>query len=111
MRRDPPSLEEQSGDVVRQERMKYLAAEADARWEAKPRVMEDVEPSLRLEQEQEQTTQDATVDAASEEPRQSTERVKADDAEVNDPWAKAKSKGPSENWQPTAWTPSAPKKR
>ncbi|KAK4143665.1 NADH-ubiquinone oxidoreductase assembly factor N7BML [Dichotomopilus funicola] len=41
-RADPPSLDEQRAEVVRQARMKVLAAEADARWEAKPRVMEDV---------------------------------------------------------------------
>ena len=110
MRCDPPSLEEQAGDLVRQERMKYLAAEADARWEAKPRVMEDVAPTLRLEPEQ--TTRDATVDAASqEESSQKTERKRDNDAkEGNDPWARAKSKGPSENWQPAAWTPTAAKK-
>src|SRR5690242_926205 len=37
-RKDPPSLKEQEADVIRQERMKMLAAEADARWEAKPRL-------------------------------------------------------------------------
>ncbi|AEO58027.1 hypothetical protein MYCTH_2304985 [Thermothelomyces thermophilus ATCC 42464] len=40
-RADPPSLDEQRAEVARQERIKRLAAEADARWEAKPRVMED----------------------------------------------------------------------
>ncbi|KAL1838362.1 hypothetical protein VTJ49DRAFT_2771 [Mycothermus thermophilus] len=41
-RPDPPSLEEQRAEVARQARIKLLAAEADRRWEAKPRVMEDV---------------------------------------------------------------------
>ncbi|KAL2181333.1 uncharacterized protein P884DRAFT_326057 [Thermothelomyces heterothallicus CBS 202.75] len=40
-RADPPSLDEQRAEVARQERIKRLAAEADARWEAKPKVMED----------------------------------------------------------------------
>lgn len=40
-RSDAPSLPEQRAEVARQERMKVLAAQADARWEAKPRVMED----------------------------------------------------------------------
>lgn len=35
----PPSLAEQRADVARQERIKVLAAEADARWEAKPRLV------------------------------------------------------------------------
>ncbi|KAL2017029.1 hypothetical protein VTK56DRAFT_2673 [Thermocarpiscus australiensis] len=37
-RADPPSLAEQAADVARQERIKVLAAQADARWEAKPRL-------------------------------------------------------------------------
>ncbi|EAQ91317.1 hypothetical protein CHGG_03252 [Chaetomium globosum CBS 148.51] len=40
-RADPPSLAEQRGEVARQARMRVLAAEADARWEAKPRVAGD----------------------------------------------------------------------
>ncbi|KAK4239843.1 hypothetical protein C8A03DRAFT_32034 [Achaetomium macrosporum] len=39
-RSDPPSLSEQRAEVARQERIKLLAAQADARWEAKPKVME-----------------------------------------------------------------------
>jgi len=34
-RLEPPSIEEQQQDVLRQERMKVLAKEADARWDAK----------------------------------------------------------------------------
>ncbi|KAL2122947.1 hypothetical protein VTJ04DRAFT_3402 [Mycothermus thermophilus] len=37
-RADPPSLEEQAAEVERQARIKVLAAQADARWEAKPRL-------------------------------------------------------------------------
>ncbi|KAK4151505.1 hypothetical protein C8A00DRAFT_17076 [Chaetomidium leptoderma] len=44
-RADPPSLDEQRAEVARQERIKVLAAQADARWEAKPRVMEDLSSS------------------------------------------------------------------
>ncbi|GAB1320195.1 hypothetical protein MFIFM68171_10405 [Madurella fahalii] len=38
-RATPPSLAEQRADVARQERIKVLAAQADARWEAKPRLV------------------------------------------------------------------------
>lgn len=41
-RQDPPTLAEQRAEVARRERMRLLAAQADARWEAKPKVMEDV---------------------------------------------------------------------
>ena len=40
-RAEPPTLEEQRADVERQARIKVLAAEADARWEAKPRLAAD----------------------------------------------------------------------
>ncbi|KAK0722968.1 hypothetical protein B0T26DRAFT_750300 [Lasiosphaeria miniovina] len=39
-RHDPPSLAEQRGDVARQARMKVLAAQADARWAAKPSLLD-----------------------------------------------------------------------
>lgn len=51
-RDEPPSVDEQKLDVLRQERMKVLAAKADERWAAKPRVMDGPEmqqavPGLR----------------------------------------------------------------
>lgn len=39
-RRDPPSIAEQSQDLIRQENLKVLAAQADARWAAKPSFLD-----------------------------------------------------------------------
>jgi NADH dehydrogenase [ubiquinone] 1 alpha subcomplex assembly factor 2 len=39
-RAEPPSLTEQSQDLIRQEQLKVLAGQADARWEAKPRLID-----------------------------------------------------------------------
>lgn len=39
-RTDPPSLTEQSQDLVRQRNLKVLAAQADARWAAKPSFLD-----------------------------------------------------------------------
>lgn len=39
-RSDPPSLTEQSQDLVRQENLKVLAARADARWASKPSFLD-----------------------------------------------------------------------
>jgi NADH dehydrogenase [ubiquinone] 1 alpha subcomplex assembly factor 2 len=39
-RKDPPTLTEQSQDLVRQRNLKRLAAEADARWAAKPSYLD-----------------------------------------------------------------------
>ncbi|POR34042.1 Uncharacterized protein TPAR_05708 [Tolypocladium paradoxum] len=103
-RPDAPSLAEQQGDVLRQERVKYLAAQADARWEAKPRVMED--PGQAAKRRALPAGQQETDRAVKQEDKPAVE-----DAEKNDPWAKAKAQGPGENWQPTAWSPTAAKKR
>ncbi|GJN68839.1 hypothetical protein VFPFJ_05515 [Purpureocillium lilacinum] len=135
-RPDAPSLAEQRADVSRQERTKVLAAQADARWEAKPRVMEAPEdaaariapagPVAAVGQEQQQKQQDAESEqqAARSEQQQPAEQetgsaaVKGKGAAAspaaapeNDPWAKARAQGPSEKWQPAAWTPTAAKKR
>ncbi|KUJ22957.1 uncharacterized protein LY89DRAFT_679786 [Mollisia scopiformis] len=47
-RKDPPSLTEQSQDLVRQRNLKVLAAEADARWAAKPSFLDTPERSQPL---------------------------------------------------------------
>lgn len=85
--------------------MKYLAAEADARWEAKPRVME----APREEQERLPLAKEraAPADEASAASPQAKKTEKADE---NDPWARAKAQGPGEKWQPTAWNPAATKR-
>lgn len=40
MRAAPPTLDEQRADVARQDRIKVLAAQADARWAAKPSLLD-----------------------------------------------------------------------
>ncbi|RFU79927.1 hypothetical protein TARUN_2271 [Trichoderma arundinaceum] len=106
-RREPPSLEEQRTEVVRQERMKYLAAEADARWEAKPRVMEapreQQDPAKKLPLAEERPQGD--------EARASSPQEAKKQADAKDPWAKARAQGPGEKWQPTAWNPTPAKRR
>ncbi|KAM0559559.1 hypothetical protein ACHAPJ_004083 [Fusarium lateritium] len=110
-REEPPSVDEQQGDVMRQARMKKLAAEADARWEAKPRVMEapQAAPAPLLSPAkatplQQDVGKESQTDAGVKEATEDTKKA-------DDPWAKAKAKGPGETWQPTAWSPPAAKKR
>ncbi|KAJ0386827.1 hypothetical protein COL922a_003601 [Colletotrichum nupharicola] len=120
-REHPPSLEEQSSEVVRQERMKLLAAQADARWEAKPRVMDapgqatgQLLPALNTAQRQPIAPELESVDATTTEstesiPTQSTPKTSAAKKKYgHDPWEQAK--GPGEAWQPQAWVPPAGKK-
>ncbi|KAI8228046.1 NADH-ubiquinone oxidoreductase assembly factor N7BML [Colletotrichum sp. SAR 10_77] len=120
-REHPPSLEEQSSEVVRQERMKLLAAQADARWEAKPRVMDapgqatgQPLPALNTAQRQPIAPELESVHATTTEstesiPTQSTPKTSAAKKKYgHDPWEQAK--GPGEAWQPQAWVPPAGKK-
>ncbi|KAH8879908.1 hypothetical protein GQ53DRAFT_737842 [Thozetella sp. PMI_491] len=132
-RKEAPSIEEQQADVVRRERMKYLAAQADAKWAAKPRLV-DTDPStaqpktalgpggnLAQAQEgqpgapQEPMHQEDVANSGS---RQDTWRKMQQEAQRSprsggaDPWKQAqRRRGPSEEWQPQSWAPSpSPKK-
>lgn len=124
MREHPPSIEEQQQDLVRQQRMKLLAAEADARWKAKPSVLDP--PSATAgrhgaqslpaggggfvaEEQQQQQHQDEGI-AADQKQQEQKQQPLPSQAPATDPWAKARG-GPSEGWQPEAWNPSSTRKR
>lgn len=129
----PPSIPEQHAEVRRQQQMRLLAAEADARWAAKPSLLEHHAggegpgqvgagqplPALgsrgargggqgqeEVAIPEEGTRRDAVASGA-EQQQQSTA---ARDAEKKDPWAQSRRGGPSEDWQPQAWTPPASKR-
>ncbi|KJZ78924.1 hypothetical protein HIM_01697 [Hirsutella minnesotensis 3608] len=112
-RDDPPSLVEQRDDVIRQERIKLLAAQADARWEAKPRLSDvpgGVAASRELPAETEQPgpalqSQSSTRAAPGVLRGQSSDKSKGI-SDAQDPWAQARPQGASENWQPASWSPS-----
>ncbi|KAF4967373.1 hypothetical protein FZEAL_10540 [Fusarium zealandicum] len=110
-RDEPPTVDEQHGDVARRARMKKLAAEADARWEAKPRVMDAPEAapapllaSAKAGPPKQDVGQEQQAPASAEKAQDEVEKK-------DDPWAKAKTRGPGESWQPAAWDPTAVKKR
>ncbi|KAK1731379.1 uncharacterized protein BDZ83DRAFT_715211 [Colletotrichum acutatum] len=118
-REDPPTLEEQTREAFRQERMKVLSAQADAKWEAKPRLTDapgrqTSQPLPSLNTAQSQPTapelETATTNAkATESPEdQAQSATDAKKKYGKDPWAKAS--GPSEGWQPEAWVPPSGKK-
>lgn len=113
-------MDEQRAELVRQERMKLLAAEADARWEAKPRVMEapkEEEAARRLplaEERAQQTVEEEDKKMTAKRREEKPSRAAKQDeekADAKDPWARAKAQGPGENWQPTAWNPTAATKK
>lgn len=127
----PPSIPEQHAEVRRQQQMRLLAAEADARWAAKPSLLDhdgagapgqvgagQPVPALGSRATARGTggegeggdlrageaRRDAVASGA--EQQAAVER----DAEKKDPWAQSRRGGPSEDWQPQAWTPPAAKR-
>lgn len=117
VRPDPPSLQEQQQNVIRQVQIKHLARLADERWASKPSFLDRPQSQHPVPAT---NSSDATVNASQDhtahtkEPPSSTvpgnrterkNKVQGDRAN-KDPWAKAKG-APSENWQPESWTPNA----
>ncbi|KAH6720360.1 hypothetical protein BKA61DRAFT_470902 [Leptodontidium sp. MPI-SDFR-AT-0119] len=145
-RREPPSLTEQSQDLVRQRNLKILAAQADARWAAKPSLLDAPERSRSLpvleaqdpggagqvegstgilaEGLGEETAKSAVGEGEVEEVQgtdgirhrfderlgQEEKRPKEEEKKSEDPWKNARG-GPSEEWQPQAWTGSVAARR
>ncbi|EAU36480.1 predicted protein [Aspergillus terreus NIH2624] len=113
LRPNPPSIEEQKNDLIRQAQIKHLARLADERWASKPSYLD--KPQRQSPAPATGTT-DATLNpptrqdggvaasAIGDSAPDSTTKDEAAPAQDKDPWAKARG-GPSENWQPEAWTP------
>ena len=125
-RPDPPSLGEQRGDEARRGRLRVLAAQADARWEAKPRLVGEPggasAPMLPRPGGGDVIREGAEAGGAEQQkPAEEQEKLlekqekkqaeRQGEAENDDPWAQAKSRGPTESWQPSAWDPAAKKNR
>ncbi|XDG01424.1 hypothetical protein ABKA04_001039 [Annulohypoxylon sp. FPYF3050] len=114
-RREAPTLDEQAQDLVRREQMKVLAAQADARWEAKPSYLdapgapgkEKGQPVPPFDTGKNQPQEQAARQASAR-----SEQGKKTEQEKDDPWKKAaRSTGPGETWQPEAWNPTSTRKR
>ncbi|KAG6004770.1 hypothetical protein E4U21_000800 [Claviceps maximensis] len=118
MRAEAPSLDEQRGDLVRRDRTRILAAEADARWEAKPRVMtagesqalsgggERTDTKTEVRQTQQQET--IGVGAGAGQGTETTRGAGQEEVDADDAWSRAKkAQAVGEKWQPAAWSPSS----
>ncbi|KAK8872617.1 hypothetical protein PGQ11_003131 [Apiospora arundinis] len=125
-RHDPPSLQEQQENVLRRQRMKVLAAEADARWAAKPSFLDQpagqpAPNAAAATQAQDALTSSSAnaADATTTQGEEVKEPTKGEEEktkkktleEKEDPWKKATASGPSEEWQPAAWSPNNARKR
>ncbi|KAH8597911.1 hypothetical protein B0O99DRAFT_70060 [Bisporella sp. PMI_857] len=119
VRQEPPSIQEQTMDVIRQRNLKVLAAQADARWEAKGSFLEkpkqarvslpgDLERGEIGEQDVAVSNKMGGVAAKNSNAtrQQVGEASGAKRPEVvkqaDDPWKQAR-RGPSEEWQPQSW--------
>ena len=129
-RPDPPSIQEQQQDVMRQQQLKHLAAAADARWANKPSVMDrprranqelgigDGEGEVgRVGSRGEAGRQlgpgetgDQVKDQGAEIGDPATEgkvsERQSDDKKQDDPWRRKKGIA-GEGYQPEAWTPGS----
>ncbi|KAH7062568.1 hypothetical protein B0J12DRAFT_707820 [Macrophomina phaseolina] len=129
-RPDPPTVAEQQLDEIRQVRLKQLAADADARWAAKPSALDpppqsQTTPGLRprdpaayapqTEPEEREGVRNAVgapeevkASAAGEE-NVDKGRFKGDTQEkAPAPWQEPKS---AQEWQPAPWAPKIARKK
>ncbi|KAF1831732.1 hypothetical protein BDW02DRAFT_590920 [Decorospora gaudefroyi] len=125
---DPPSVTEQHQDLIRQARMKSLAAQADARWASVPSALDmpdrqqpvqmlqsrdpdsgvtqtNVEHEIR-EQPQLAEQQDARPAPAAE--RDAAPRKKKKKENQDSPWNQVSQ---PHDWQPQGWSPAPAKRR
>ncbi|KAI0406640.1 hypothetical protein F4802DRAFT_88723 [Xylaria palmicola] len=109
-RERPPTMQEQVAELQRQARIKVLAAEADARWEAKPSLLDmpgkKAEEALAAGSKPAQEGHQERPAAVQGEGEQ-MEQTKAE----SDPWKQHQRGAPGEAWQPEAWSPMPARKR
>ncbi|PWY76755.1 hypothetical protein BO83DRAFT_358062 [Aspergillus eucalypticola CBS 122712] len=108
VRADPPSIQEQQQDIIRQMQIKELARLADERWASKPSYLDM--PKSQQQPLPATNTSDATVAQANKSPSEDTQTATAEAAKKNDPWAKATAGAPGQKWQPDSWSPTASKR-
>lgn len=130
-------MDEQQAEAMRQERIKLLAAQADARWAAKPSAVdapENQQPVHMLQSRDPSTgirqmnvhhgMRDAAeprapvTDEAAEETAPQTDpaptlktRTPMKTEPKDSPWRNAAKGNPSDEWQPASWSPAPARKR
>lgn len=114
VRQHPPSLEEQRQDLVRQAQIKQLARLADERWASKasyldkPKTQEPIPPTQANEAGLNPPSVNAAPAQAPASPNAVPTTPPAEPkTEKENPWAKANSANPGEEWQPEAWSPTS----
>ncbi|KAI1362800.1 hypothetical protein F5Y08DRAFT_341318 [Xylaria arbuscula] len=113
---EPPSMEEQLGELQRQAQIKLLAAEADARWDAKPSLLDmpgsSPSPSTSTANKPVMGSEGKLQSSSASGGQARDPRERGDKAPTSpdpDPWKQAQAQrgAPGETWQPQAWTPTS----
>lgn len=109
VRQEPPSIDEQQRDLLRQAQIKKLAQIADEKWAAKPSFLDKPQtsqpaPATRtsdgtLNSSAGQTSPSGHIETAEGIKQENNPRMKKKGLTTNVPT------GPGEKWQPAAWTP------
>jgi NADH dehydrogenase [ubiquinone] 1 alpha subcomplex assembly factor 2 len=129
-RAEPPSINEQQLDEIRQAQMKQLAAAADARWASKPSFLDapsKQQPSVGSMMKDTEGGRDARAAAVSDEVRNpgargAQEVAESTDANVAKAMGKSKKEDLATPWkgvkfgkegeaQPESWTPKLARRR
>ncbi|KAM5433881.1 hypothetical protein MferCBS31731_006888 [Microsporum ferrugineum] len=112
VRPEPPTIEEQRNELLRQERMKYLAQRADERWASKPSFLnkpaQQPAPALQSHESSYHATR-PNENAEMAEVLQEQHSDTKSSQRMKNPWDRATG-GPSENWQPESWNPNVSKR-
>ncbi|KAJ5679616.1 NADH:ubiquinone oxidoreductase 17.2kDa subunit [Penicillium macrosclerotiorum] len=114
VREDPPSIEEQQQDLIRQAQIKQLARLADERWASKPSFLDKPKtqpplPTTETSDASINTTSHPPADSSTPAPPSQSNPVSAEQTskKEKDPWANANSGNPGDSWQPDSWTPTS----
>ena len=126
---DPPSISEQEAEIVRQARIKQLAAQADARWASQPSVLDapdkqqpvqmllSKDPNTGLRQTNGTEREPDKIPRPEADMRSDTAgevklSEKGDKDTKKTPLPKQPSRvNPGEGWQPESWAPKPARRR
>jgi NADH dehydrogenase [ubiquinone] 1 alpha subcomplex assembly factor 2 len=111
VRPEPPSIEEQQRDLVRQAQIKKLAAIADQKWAAKPSFLD--KPQTSSSPAPALNTGDLASHPTNASSSDNGSKAKAQEKPTKKGEKSIRGKvptGPGETWQPESWTPEATKR-
>ncbi|KAA8626382.1 NDUFA12 domain containing protein [Pyrenophora tritici-repentis] len=100
---EPPTVDEQHQDLIRQARIKQLAAQADARWAEKPSALDAPDKQQPM-----QMLQSKDPDSGVTQMNDATPRKRMRKEPKDSPWKQA---AQSQEWQPQGWSPAPAKRR